>query len=295
MSVQGRMMKQKVIILIQTFLIIALMVGLTAFVGLQLFGRSAFLYAGILGAAMLLFTPRLTPRALFASGNVVPISRYDTPELYDIVHRLKKRAGLSREVQLGYLPSPTVNALTVGNRSDAAVIVTQGLLRSLPRRELAGVLAHEISHIKNNDLWILTLGESVRRMTGLMSQTGVFLLLLNLPLLLFGQYTIPLGFIGMLIAAPGISLLLQLALSRRREFTADLGAVEITGDPDGLASALRIISNPRRSILDLFIPQRREPEGSVLLKTHPAVDERIRRLNEIGRTEREPVRRRISA
>jgi heat shock protein HtpX len=146
------------------------------------------------------------------------------------------------------------------------------------------VLAHEISHIRSNDIWVMTLADTVSRLTGGLALMGQLLLFINLPLLLFGAAAISWWAILLLLFAPTISLLLQLALSRTREFDADMDAVEITGDPLGLASALRKLDRHQRGLWQrLLFPGRHTPD-SWILSTHPSSEERIRRLAELAET-----------
>jgi heat shock protein HtpX len=200
--------------------------------------------------------------------------------MYRLVADLAKRANLPAVPQLALIESPDMNALTVGDRHDAAIVLTRGLLARLTERELAGVLAHEISHVRNNDIRVLTLGETVRRITSLVSRVGLFLLLVNLPLLLFSSVAIPFSIVFLLIGAPLVSLLLYLSLSRSREFAADLDAVRLTSDPAGLSAALRKIAARQRSLIEFFFPTRSGQSGT-LFRTHPATDERIRRLESL--------------
>jgi heat shock protein HtpX len=177
-----------------------------------------------------------------------------------------------------------MNAFAVGHRHQPAIAVTHGLLGNLSQRELAGVLAHEISHIHSNDVWVMTLADTVSRLTGGLALTGQLLLFINLPLLLFGAAAISWWAILLLLFAPTISLLLQLALSRTREFDADMDAVEITGDPLGLASALHKLDRHQGGLWQrLFLPGRRTRD-SWILSTHPSSEERIRRLTELAET-----------
>jgi heat shock protein HtpX len=159
-------------------------------------------------------------------------------------------------------------------------------LRQLTLRELAGVIAHEISHIRNNDMSVMGLADLVSRMTNMLALFGQLLVVVNLPLYLLTGAAVPWLAIGLLMIAPTITALLQLALSRTREFDADLGAVALTGDPQGLASALARLESQRGSLWErVFLPGRREPEPS-LLRTHPRTEERIERLLELSREER---------
>ncbi len=153
-----------------------------------------------------------------------------------------------------------LNAFAVGTRKHAAIAVTDGLVRQLDMRELVGVVAHEISHVRNNDLWVMGLADMFSRTTSILSLIGQFLLFLNLPLILLSQVTVNWFAIFLLIFAPNLSALAQLALARTREFDADLNAARLTGDPDGLASALVKIERAQGGWLErIFMPNRRVP------------------------------------
>jgi heat shock protein HtpX len=156
--------------------------------------------------------------------------------------------------------------------------VTDGLLRGLTGRQLVGVLAHEVSHIRHNDMWIMSVADSVSRLVRMMSVFGQVLLLINLPMLLMDQVRISWLLIAVLILAPTASALLQLALSRNREFDADLEAAALTGDPQGLAAALERLERAQGSMWERIVfSGPRIPEPS-LLRTHPSTEERVRRL-----------------
>jgi heat shock protein HtpX len=171
-----------------------------------------------------------------------------------------------------------MNAFTMGRGENVAVAVTDGMIRSLNPREFAGVLAHELSHVRNGDLWVMMLADSIGRLTNLMTMAGGLLLLVNLPLLLLGMAQISWLFILLLLFAPTIASLLQMGLSRAREYDADLEAASLTGDPAGLASALNKLEQQEASLWErILMPGRRLPEPS-LLRSHPPTDERVRRL-----------------
>jgi heat shock protein HtpX len=171
-----------------------------------------------------------------------------------------------------------MNAFTTGDRNNAAIALSDGLLRRMQWRELAGVLAHELIHVVNQDTRLMAFADLTSRITSFLSMIGVLLLLINLPLMLFGQTTLPWIPILLMLAAPTLSALAQLALSRSREYEADLGAAKLTGDPMGLASALNKLEPPRHRLLErLLHPGPRIPDPS-LLRTHPPTDERVARL-----------------
>ncbi|PVV08871.1 MAG: hypothetical protein B6D77_11030 [gamma proteobacterium symbiont of Ctena orbiculata] len=212
---------------------------------------------------------------LFRARRLAPSQ---APDLYRLMSQLTQRAGLEQVPAIYYLPSDVMNAFTTGDRNNAAIAVSDGLLRRMQWRELAGVLAHELMHVVNQDTRLMAFADLTSRITGLLSLIGQLLLLINLPLMLFGQTTLPWMPILVLLVAPTLSALAQLALSRSREYEADLGAAKLTGDPMGLASALNRLEPPRHRLLErLLHPGPRIPDPS-LLRTHPPTDERVARL-----------------
>ena len=176
-----------------------------------------------------------------------------------------------------YVPSAVVNAFATGSKQEASIALTDGLLRSLSPRELAGVLAHEIAHITNEDLRVMRLADSVSRLTSLLALMGQIAILLSLPALLVGAAEVFWPSLLLLAASPQLALLAQLGLSRVREFDADRLAAELTGDPQGLASALAKIERVSRSWRAWLWPGWGNPEPSCL-RTRPATQERIARL-----------------
>jgi len=264
---------------VKTIVLAALMVALTTFTAWKIMGPWSILLAGL----FLIFTLRSLERSSLPARlrNAREIGWQEAPELYDLVAALSARAGLSRVPRLFLFASPTPNAAAVGNRNDASILVSPGLVRGLSEAELAGVLGHEISHIRNNDLGLFRFTETVRALAELTSRAGWLLLLLSLPISLVGAASVPIGTLFLFVAAPAAAMLLQLAILRSREFAADLGAVELTGDPRGLASALGKIEITNRWVLRQLVPVGLS-EGPEVMRTHPATTERVRRLRELA-------------
>jgi heat shock protein HtpX len=260
---------------------LALLAGMAALLGLLgylLGGGVGALWALALSGTLLAVSPRVAPALLLRMYGGVPIHGADAPGLVQAVAQLAARAGLERPPALFLVPSPILNAFTVGTPRAVAVAVTAGLLRGLPARELVAVLAHEIAHIQNRDMVVMGLADLISRLTALLSNLGVLLVLLNLPLVLIGTTTVHWGAVAVLLLAPVLGMLLQLALSRRREFDADAGALALCGDPDGLIRALAHLEQRQgRWLEQLLLPGRRQPDPS-LLRSHPPTEERIRRL-----------------
>ena len=263
----------------QSLLLIGGLVTLLALCVWVIFGPESILWVLLGGALGLLLGPRASPKWVLSMYGARRIGPRELPELHAVLQELTRRAGLPRMPELYYLPTPVLNAFTVGSREDAAIAVSDGLLRRLDLRELAGVLAHEISHVRNNDLWVMGLADMVSRLTSLLSYLGMFLLFLALPMLLSeggGGHWLLAGLL--LTFAPTLGSLLQLALSRAREFEADLDGAGLTGDPRGLAAALTKLERWQgRFWEEILLPGRRMPVPS-MLRTHPPTAERVRRL-----------------
>jgi len=255
-------------------------------------GGAAWAFAGPTGAvwgalgafALIALASRSAPhRMLMRQQRAVPLRRSDAPWLLDAVAALSARAGLPRPPQLYWVPSPVRNAFSVGDRRDAAVGITEGLLRTLTPREVVGVLAHEIAHIRHGDLGWMQVATVLTTITRVMSQAGMLLAIIGLPLLLVGEQLIPLGGLLALVVAPAAATLVQLAFARTRELRADVAAVELTGDALGLASALTRIERQGDGLLArIFGLRPRASRVPGALRTHPATAERVARLREIA-------------
>lgn len=263
---------------LQSLFLLLVMAGFVALLGQLLWGDDGMMALLVVAVIGIFFNPSFSPWLVMRMYGASRITQEQAPALWSIVSMLSQRAGLPKLPELYYIPSRVLNAFAVGSQAQPAIGVTDGLLRQLNQRELAGVLAHEISHIRSNDLWVMGLADLFSRATSLLSWMGQFLLLLNLPLILFMQVSIGWLSIALLIFAPTLSALAQLALSRTREFDADLNAVRLTGDPEGMMQALGKIERMQNGWFErIFLPGRRVPEPS-LLRTHPRTEERIARL-----------------
>lgn len=267
----------------QSALLLAGMAGIAAVCVSALFGAEGVVWAilGVVGGFLL--GPQIPRGYLLSLYGARRLAPHELPEAHRVLERLARRAELSAVPELWYLPSGVPNAFAVGSPESSAVAVSDGLLRTLTLREFTGVLAHEMSHVAHRDLWIMGLADVMARVTALMSLVGQFLLLVNLPLLLVGAVVVPWVVPLLLLFAPTLMSLLQLALSRAREFDADLGAARLTGDPMGLASALvKLERRQGRFWEEILLPGRRIPDPS-LLRTHPPTGERVERLRELAR------------
>ena len=267
---------------LQSLLLVLVLAGLLGYLAWILGGP--FLFAVVLALVVFgyLVTPVVSPRLVLGMFRGRPIAYREAPRLYDVAGELARRAELEAVPVLYYLPSDVMNAFAVGEGRTAAVALSDGLLRRLTLTELAGVLAHELSHLRHRDTRVMGFADVVSRLTGLLSTLGILLLFVNLPLFLLGAATLPWWTILLLLFAPTLSTLVQLALSRTREYDADVGAVELLGDPTPLASALQKMEAFQRSLLRHFLwPGQRLPDPC-LLRTHPDTTQRIERLRAIA-------------
>ncbi len=224
-----------------------------------------------------------------------PVTERNEPQLYTIVRHLSDRAGLPMP-KLYAAPSSQPNAFATGrNPSRAAIVVNEGLLRQLSERELTGVLAHEMSHIRHRDILIASVAATLAASITWLAQMMQWEMLLGGGRDRRNQNW--LGDLALMILAPIAATLIQLAISRSREYKADAGAAHLTRDPDGLADALAKLNHVSRFGTDSAgTGRRKQPaaaaamahmyivnplrgqELSKLFSTHPPTEERIKRL-----------------
>ena len=254
------------------------MAGLLIVIGYYLLGTAGLALALGIGAVMLAAgLPRGSAAANMLHLGAMPLDARRAPWLYRQVVELAGRAGV-RPPALFLLRAGQPNAMIMGNRDEAALLVTDALLASLDRREVRGVLAHEIAHIQANDVWLASLAGAMRRFTGALALVGGLGLLFALPALALGVVDVPLPLVLLMLAAPTLSGLLQMALARSREFNADRAAATLSGDPRGLASALVSLERRARTWWELMFGYRVAPAQGRLTDSHPPARERVARL-----------------
>jgi heat shock protein HtpX len=259
---------------LHTILLIAgtgLIMGVLAY---TMFGWIGLLGAAVFGAFGIISLGRVSPKMVLSLYKARPLLPDEAPELHQIMRELSKRADLPAVPMLHYVPTKMMNAFAVGHRNDSAIAVTDGLLRAMNMRQIAGILAHEVAHIKSGDLKVMGLADVLNRITSLLSNLG----LIGVPLVLGTGLNIPILGLVLMIAAPTLGGLLQLGLSRAREYDADLDGASLTGDPEGLASALKVLEEKQGGKWEgLVLPGSRLPQPS-MLRTHPKTEDRIKKL-----------------
>lgn len=268
----------------KTTLLLSGLMGLCLAVGYLLGGQAALLPALVIGAGMNLLAYFFSDKIALATMRAVQIGPNDDPTLWQIVQTLAGRAGLPTP-RVYISPAPAPNAFATGrNPRHSAVCVTQGLRQMLSRDELEGVIAHELSHIKHRDILISTIAAviagAVTWLTYLVFWGGS------------GRRSNPLVALILLILAPLAAGLLQMAISRSREFEADRLGAELAGSGRGLAQALQKLDAMSRRI-PLPVPDAQSnmfivapltgSDMAKLFMTHPPTNERIERLLRMGR------------
>ncbi len=275
---------------IKTAMLMAFLIALLAIGGNVWGGYQGMVLFGGIGLVFNFLSYWFSDRLALMMNHAQPVSREQLPEVYQIVERLTRKAGLPMP-RIYVIPSETPNAFATGRSpSHAAVAVTQGILRILNPRQLEGVLGHELTHVRNRDILISTIAAAV---AGLISSLG-YMIKWGALLGGFSRRDDERGggieMLAWAIIAPIIALVIQLAVSRSREYAADAGGAELVGDPEPLAEALLALEHGNKAIpyqfagpatAHLFIVQPLAGAGGAIMRlfsTHPPTEERIRRL-----------------
>ena len=279
---------------LKTAALLGLLTGLILLVGYWFGGSTGLFIAVLLSLGMNAFAYFNSDKIALKTMGAVPVTEAQMPELYAIVRELSTQARQPMP-RLYVSPTPQPNAFATGrNPANAAVCVTDGILRMLDRRELRGVIGHELSHVYNRDILISSVAASL---------AGIITMLANL------AWFIPIGrsddddggpgiagMLFMLILGPLAASIIQLAISRSREFQADASGAALTQDPLALASALRKIhagttamplpaDGPLESTAHLMIAMPFRSGGlRSMFATHPPMEQRVARLEQMALT-----------
>ena len=281
----------------RTTILLAALTALVVWIGAMFGGANGAVIALLMAGAMNFFSYWFSDKIVLRMYGAQEIAPNQDPELYGIVQNLTARAGLPMP-RVYIIPEETPNAFATGrNPEHAAVAVTQGIRRILDKRELAGVLGHELTHVKNRDILISSIAATLAGAISYIAQMAQWAAIFgggsrdreeggsNIFSLLF-----------MMIVAPLAAMLIQMAVSRSREYMADAGGAKISGDPLALASALRKLHMGAQNIpmqvsdatasstAHMFIVNPLSGGGLAnLFSTHPAMEERIARLEAMAK------------
>ncbi|HYH83042.1 MAG TPA: zinc metalloprotease HtpX [Longimicrobium sp.] len=270
----------------KVFLMMAGLTGLLGVLGSALGGQSGLIIALLFAAGMNFFAYFASAKMVLRAYGAQVVGPAEAPELYAMVDRLRQRAGLPMPT-VAVAPQPQPNAFATGRDPRHAVVcVTEGILRTVDRAELEGVIAHELAHIKNRDMLLMTVTATLAGAISNLAHFGFF----------FGgsrddDEGNPIAALAMLLLAPIAAMVIQMAVSRQREFKADAVAARITGRPLDLASALRKLEAGAAAVPMHVSPavaplaQVNPLRGGGMLKlfsTHPPTEERIARLQALA-------------
>jgi len=254
------------------------MAGLLSYCGWIVAEWDGILWALMAGAMLLLLIRRVPLDLVLQAIGARPLARSEAPMLYEISDTLCRRAGVDRMPRLCWVGERFPVAFTIGQGEATTIALSEGLVREMTAREICGILAHEIVHIRNGDIALMQLAMVAGQLTRVVSQIAFLLVFFSLFLHTVSEASFPIVSLFVLAGAPlGVGLL-QLALSRTREGEADLEAAELTGDPHGLASALVKMRRREQMLLRGRFPTAVRIRVPSLLRDHPATEERIRAL-----------------
>ena len=273
---------------LKTTLLLGLLTGLILWFGAFLGGSHGLVIAFVLAAIMNLGSYWFSDKIVLAMYGAKPVTMNEAPDLYRVVHDLATRAGMPMP-KLYVIPTDAANAFATGrNPEHAAVAVTEGILRLMTWDELEGVLAHELSHVRNHDILISSIAATL---------AGVIMMSANMVrwAAIFGGFSRDereeggglIGLLMMSILAPLAAMVIQLAISRSREYQADASGAQLLHSGESLANALEKLeyasqripmeASPQTAHLFIVNPLSGRSFAN-LFSTHPPIDERIRRL-----------------
>lgn len=276
----------------KTGILLVALTALIVLIGGSLGGMRGTVFAFIIALVMNMGSYWFSDKIVLAMYRAQPVSETEAPELYSLIRKLTTEAGLPMP-KLYIVPNEMPNAFATGrNPSHAAVAVTEGLMRILDRSEVEGVIAHELAHVKNRDILISTIAATLAGAIMMIARMAQFAAI-------FGgrdDRDEGGGIIGLLLAiivAPIAALMIQMAISRSREYQADATGAQISGKPMGLANALLKLdrasqtapSDANPATAHMFIVNPLAGGGLMgLFSTHPPIPERVARLEAIART-----------
>lgn len=256
-------------------------------------GQNGAMAMFLISLAINFYTYWNSDKMALRAYNAQPLSESQVPELYELVRELCRKAELPMP-RLYVIPTDVPNAFATGrNPEHAAVAVTEGILSMLNRDEIAGVISHELSHVKHRDTLIMTLSASIATAISYIANIAQWAAIFGTARDEDGNRSNPIALIVTIVVAPLAASLIQFALSRSREYMADASGARSSGKPLALASALlklddyahhRVIPDAKPATSGLFIINPLAGVGGManLFSTHPSTEERVKKLREIA-------------
>lgn len=280
---------------VKTTLLMTVLTVMLVIIGNFIGGNNGMIFAFLFATVMNFGSYWFSDKIVLAMYRAKEITREQNPVIFDIVQDLTMRAGLPMP-RVYMIQSEQPNAFATGrDPQHAAVAVTDGIMQLMPKNEIRGVIAHELAHVKHRDILISSIAATF---------AGAISMLANMAqwAMIFGGYggrgsrddegSNPIAALVMIIVAPIAAMMVQMAISRSREFDADAGGAKISGDPMALANALRHLETAKAEIpmkatpatAHMFIVNPLSGKSMMnMFSTHPPIEERIARLEEMAR------------
>ncbi|HXY53802.1 MAG TPA: zinc metalloprotease HtpX [Nitrospirota bacterium] len=278
---------------VKTIGLMVFMTLLLVFVGAAIGGRSGMIFAFAMATIMNFGAYWFSDKIVLRMYGAQPVSEAEAPELYSIVRTLVQKAGMPMP-KVYIIPEETPNAFATGRNPEHAVVaVTRGIMKLLSREELSGVIGHELAHIKHRDMLTGTIVATIAGAISMLAQMAQWALFFGGGRRDDDEGGSPIAALVMMIVAPIAAMLVQMAISRTREYEADAGGAKIAGSPSGLANALLKLEKGNQVIpmedakpatAHMFIVNPLHGGGLMnLFSTHPPIAERVKRLQEMAR------------
>jgi heat shock protein HtpX len=277
--------------MLRTTVLMALLTGLLVMAGGAIGGRSGMTFALVMAGVMNFVSYWFSDKIVLAMYGAHEVTEAEQPGFYSMVRQLAVQAGMPMP-RVYIIDSDTPNAFATGrNPEHAAVAATTGILRILSREELMGVMAHELTHVRNRDILISSIAATIAGAITYLAHMAQWAAIFGGGRDRDDEGGGAIGMLAMAIIAPLAAMLIQMAISRSREYGADKGGAEISGNPLYLAGALRKLEMANQQIpmdanpatAHMFIVNPLTGGGIMsLFSTHPPIEERVRRLEEMA-------------
>jgi heat shock protein HtpX len=278
---------------LKTVVLLTFMTVLLVFVGGAIGGRSGMIIAFGMALVMNFVSYWFSDKIVLSMYRAQPVTEAQAPDLYASVRRLSQKAGLPMP-KVYIIPEEALNAFATGRNPEHGVVaVTQGILRALDREELEGVLSHELAHVKHRDILTGTIVATIAGAISMLAQMAQWAMIFGGGRRDDDEGGSPIVALVMMIVAPIAAMLVQMAISRTREYEADKGGASIAGNPYGLVKALQKLEQAAKVVpmqdakpatAHMFIVNPLTGGGLMnLFSTHPPIAERVKRLRELAR------------
>lgn len=272
---------------LKTMMLMVILTLMLVFVGGLLGGKTGMTFALVMAFGMNFVSYWFSDKIVLKMYRAKPVTEVEAPELYSIVRRLAQRAGLPMP-KVYIMEQDQPNAFATGRNPEHGVVAaTTGIMRILSKEELEGVMAHELAHIKNRDILVSTVAASIAGAISYLAQMAQWAMIFGGRRDDEGEGGNPIAALVMMIVGPIAAMMVQMAISRSREYGADAGGARISGNPLYLANALkklhiasqRVPMNASPATAHMFIVSPLSGGGLLkLFSTHPPMEERVARL-----------------